>query len=93
MDSTELGILTSPQVREAIEANIERDPSTIALDKRLAHPREVATQVKYLQRARRKLPSYYAARAILPSLAFEQSSSEECAAHKQYGGKLAIDLT
>ncbi|MBQ8335620.1 MAG: SAM-dependent methyltransferase [Tidjanibacter sp.] len=93
MDSTELGILTSPQVREAIEANIERDPSSIALDKRLAHPREVATQVKYLQRARRKLPSYYAARAILPSLAFEQSSSEECAAHKQYGGKLAIDLT
>jgi hypothetical protein len=53
----------------------------------------VASQVKYLQRARKKLPSYYAARAILPSLAFEQSSSEECAAHKRFGGDVALDLT
>ncbi|MBR3852944.1 MAG: RsmD family RNA methyltransferase, partial [Tidjanibacter sp.] len=59
----------------------------------LRYPREVASQVKYLQRARRKLPSYYTARAILPSLAFEQSSSEECAAHKEYGGRLAVDMT
>lgn len=89
----ELDILFSEQFREEVEANIQRDANAIALDRRLQYPRLVATQVKYLQRARRKLPSYYAHRAILPSLAFEQSSSEECAAHKAFGGELAVDLT
>ena len=93
MEIKEIELLCSPEVRQAIEQNIERDHNAIALDKRVPHAREVATQVKYLQRARRKLPSYYAVRAILPSLAFEQSSSEECAAHKQYSGALAVDLT
>lgn len=93
MEIKEIEILTSDEVRRAIEENIERDHNAVALDKRVPHPREVATQVKYLQRARKKLPSYYTARAILPSLAFEQSSSEECAAHKEYSGALAVDLT
>ena len=93
MEDQKIEILTLPEVRQAIEQNIERDHNAIALDKRIPHAREVATQVKYLQRARRKLPSYYQARAILPSLAFEQSSSEECAAHKEYSGALAVDLT
>ena len=93
MEKQEIELLQSTPLREEIEANIERNPTEIALDKRLRYPREVASQVKYLQRARRKLPSYYTARAILPSLAFEQSSSEECAAHKEYGGRLAVDMT
>ncbi|MBQ3071491.1 MAG: RsmD family RNA methyltransferase [Tidjanibacter sp.] len=93
MEKQEIELLQSTPLREEIEANIERNPTEIALDKRLRYPREVASQVKYLQRARRKLPSYYTARAILPSLAFEQSSSEECAAHKEYGGHLAVDMT
>ena len=86
-------MLKSDTLRREIEENIERNPTDIALDKRLVHPREVASQVKYLQRARKKLPSYYAARAILPSLAFEQSSSEECAAHMCFSGELAVDMT
>ena len=53
----------------------------------------LATQLKYLQRARTKLPSYYRARCILPPLAFEQASSEAVAAEKRYGGALCIDLT
>lgn len=53
----------------------------------------VATQVKYLERARTKLPSYYAARCILPPRAFEQASSEACAAHKEPAGDTALDLT
>ncbi len=93
MEREEIELLKSDTLRREIEENIERNPTEIALDKRLAHPREVASQVKYLQRARKKLPSYYAARAILPSLAFEQSSSEECAAHKCFSGELAVDMT
>lgn len=77
----------------AIDANISRDALEVALDKRIAHAAEVATQVKYLGRAQKKLPSYYEARCIIPSLAFEQSSSEECAAHKPLSGGSVLDLT
>ena len=93
MEKEDIELLKSDTLRKEIEENIERNPTDIALDKHLVHPREVASQVKYLQRARKKLPSYYAARAILPSLAFEQSSSEECAAHKCFSGELAVDMT
>lgn len=53
----------------------------------------MATQVKYLERARTKLPSYRAARCILPPRAFEQASSEACAAHKAIEGDAVLDLT
>ena len=86
-------LLCEREVRQSIDANISRDPFAIALDKRIAHAAEVATQVKYLDRARKKLPSYYEARCIIPSLAFEQSSSEECAAHKPLEGGSVLDLT
>ena len=93
MENGELEILTSAEFREAVEHNIERNPNDIALDGRVPYPRLVATEVKNLQRASRKLPSYYAARAILPTLATQQASSEECAAHKRFSGALAVDLT
>lgn len=93
MESGELEILTSPEFGQAVEQNIERNPSDIALDGHVPHARLVATQVKNLQRAARKLPGYYAARAILPTLATQQASSEECAAHKRFSGALAVDLT
>lgn len=93
MEDNLLEIAQLPEVKAAIEEYIEYSPTEVALKKGVPHPRYVATQVKYLQRARKKLPSYYAARAIMPSIAFEQSSSEECAAHKHHSGHLAIDLT
>ena len=86
-------LLCTEEVRRAIDANISRDALEVALDKRIAHAAEVATQVKYLGRAQKKLPSYYGARCIIPSLAFEQSSSEECAAHKPLSGGSVLDLT
>ncbi|MBO5875714.1 MAG: methyltransferase domain-containing protein [Alistipes sp.] len=86
-------LLCTEEVRMAIDANISRDALEVALDKRIAHAAEVATQVKYLGRAQKKLPSYYEARCIIPSLAFEQSSSEECAAHKPLSGGSVLDLT
>lgn len=89
----EIEILCSEEVRQAIEENIGRKPTDIALDRRVPHASIVATQVKNLQKARTKLPSYYAARAIVPTLAYEQSSSEECAERKGLSGESVLDLT
>ncbi len=93
MTHQELEIILTPDVRCAIEQNLSRRPTDIALDKRIACAAEVATQVKYLARASTKLPSYYAARCVIPPLAFEQASSEECAARKGIAGDSVLDLT
>ena len=93
MTREELSILLQPEVRQAIEENIDRDPLQVALDRGIVHAREVASQLKYLQRARTKLPRLYEARAIIPQRAFEQSSSEECAAAKRMRGGRLLDLT
>ncbi len=93
MTCDEVQILLRPEVQEAIAANLESDSVRVAMTLRQPYAAQVATQIKYLQRARHKLPSYYAARAIIPSLAFEQSSSEECAVHKPLSGDSVLDLT
>ena len=93
MTREEFSILLQPEVRQAIEENIDRDPLQVALDRGIVHAREVASQLKYLQRARTKLPRLYEARAIIPQRAFEQSSSEECAAAKRMRGGRLLDLT
>ena len=93
MTREELSTLLQPEVRQAIEENIDRDPLQVALDRGIVYAREVASQVKYLQRARTKLPRLYEARAIIPQRAFEQSSSEECAAAKRMRGNSLLDLT
>ena len=89
----EFSILCSEESYEAVKANIDRKPTDIALDRRVPHASVVATQVKNLQKARTKLPSYFAAQAIVPTLAYEQSSSEECAVRKQLEGESVLDLT
>lgn len=89
----EYEILLTPEVRQAIASARDRDPLDVAADRSIPHARLVATQVKYLARAERKLPSYAAAQCILPPLAFEQASSEACAAHKQIEGDSVLDLT
>ena len=89
----EFSILCSEECYEAVKANIDRKPTDIALDRRIPHASIVATQVKNLQKARTKLPSYFAVQAIVPTLAYEQSSSEECAVRKQLEGESVLDLT
>lgn len=89
----EYELLVSGAVTRAVAENRGRDPLEVALDARVPHARIVATQVKYLQRAARKLPSYAAAQCILPPLAFEQASSERCAEHKNIAGDAVLDLT
>ena len=93
MTPAEFDILRGEELRSAIDRNIDCDPARIALNARIPHAGLVATQVKYLQRARRKLPSLYEARCIIPPRAFEQSSSEESASRKHLSGESVLDLT
>lgn len=93
LTSKELALLLTEPVQRAIAAARGRDPLQVALDRCIPHARLVATQVKYLARAERKLPTYAAAQCILPPLAFEQASSEACAAHKAIAGDAVLDLT
>ena len=89
----DIDILRTEEVRRAIDENIERDPAKIALSKGVPHAALVATQVKYLQRARRKLPALYEARCIIPPRAFEQCSSQESAERKPLMGGAVLDMT
>lgn len=93
MTHDEFTLLCRHEVRQAIDDNRRRNAADVALDRRIPHAREVATQVKYLARAEQKLPSYAAAGCILPPRAFEQSSGEACAMHKHGSGNTALDLT
>ena len=85
--------LCTEEVREAIRTNRERDPLKVAMDRSVVEARLVATQLKYLDRARTKLPTYAEAGCILPPRAFEQCSSERCAAHKPMEGERVLELT
>lgn len=78
---------------QAVEQRLDFDPARIALEKRLPDAAAVATRVKYLQRARAKLPSWFAARCELPPRAYEQASSETAALCKWCEGDAALDLT
>ena len=89
----EYELLRSDELRQAIAAARGRDPLEVALDRTVPHARLVATQVKYLARAERKLPTYAAAQCILPPRAFEQASSEATATHKRITGDTVLDLT
>ena len=89
----EYDLLRSDELRQTIAAARGRDPLEVALDRTVPHARLVATQVKYLARAERKLPTYAAAQCILPPRAFEQASSEVTAAHKRIAGDTVLDLT
>ena len=89
----EFELLRTEELRQAVAAARGRDPLDVALDRTVPHARLVATQVKYLARAERKLPTYAAAQCILPPRAFEQASSEATAAHKAIEGDTVLDLT
>ena len=89
----EYELLRSDELRRAVAAARGRDPLDVALDRTVPHARLVATQVKYLARAERKLPTYAAVQCILPPRAFEQASSEATAAHKAIEGDTVLDLT
>ncbi len=93
MTINELDILKTVENRQIIADNLAEDPSVFALKNRYSGAATLATQLKYLQRSRSKLPTFYAAQAIIPPLAFEQCSSERAASAKDFSGKRCLDLT
>lgn len=90
MTFEEFEYLKSPEARELINSHISDNPLDMALS---GINSAVCTQVKYLQRASRKLPHYYKARCIIVPLSFEQSSSYASSSTKNFGGDTAVDLT
>lgn len=90
MTSEEFLYLQTEEAQRLIEENIDADPFAVAL--RLNNP-TVAMQLKNLQKCRQKLPSYYAARCIIPTISYQQSSSELAAFIKLDSGDIALDLT
>lgn len=90
-----LATLSNPQVRSIIAQHIHDKPDAFALKFRSDEfPIAIlATQLKYLQRAKDKLPSLYAVQAIIPPLSYEQCSGEEAANLKNISGKYILDLT
>ncbi len=88
----ELDLLLNQSLRETVREHISSDPAKIALDKNIPHAKLVATQVKYLQKAQKKLPSFYKAQCIISPKAYEQCSSEAAAAHRHYKGEFCLDL-
>ncbi|MBR5595742.1 MAG: RsmD family RNA methyltransferase [Alistipes sp.] len=93
LSNADIEIMATEEFRQCVLHNIERDPVVVALDKRVQNASLVATQVKYLQRAKYKLPRLYSAGCIIPPRAFEQSSSEYSADVKAISGGTLLDLT
>ena len=93
LSNADIDIMATEEFRQCVLRNIERDPVAVALDKRVENAALVATQVKYLQRAKHKSPRLYGAGCIIPPRAFEQSSSEESACVKAISGGSILDLT
>ena len=93
LSNVDIDIMATEEFRQCVLRNIERDPVVVALDKRVENASLVATQVKYLQRAKHKLPRLYSAGCIIPPRAFEQSSSEDSAGVKAISGGSLLDLT
>jgi hypothetical protein len=93
MTINELEILKSSEARQIISDSLTKDPSVFALKNRHSAAAILATQLKYLQRSRSKLPTFYEAKAIIPPLAFEQCSSERAASAKDFSGETCLDLT
>ncbi len=95
METEELAILTAEETREWIRANMAMDPAKVAFQ----YPggglpaRLVASQIKTLQKAYQKLPSWTNAGCILPPRAYEQASSELSASLKKMRGMRCLDLT
>ncbi len=91
----DFAVLADPQTQALVEKHLADDPVQLALQLKgdREQARLICQQIKYLQRARSKLPSFYAARCIVPPLSYEQCSSEAAAALKTYAGALCIDLT
>ncbi|MEL6254476.1 MAG: methyltransferase domain-containing protein [Bacteroidota bacterium] len=95
MTIEEFEILTHDKIQDLIEANLYENPSNLALNQKYNDfpIYIVSQQLKYLQKSRKKIPSFYASRCIIPGIAYEQASSEQSAGMKSFIGKRCLDLS
>ncbi|MCB0835101.1 MAG: methyltransferase domain-containing protein [Bacteroidetes bacterium] len=87
--------LIKPEVRALIEANLDTNPRDFALNHKNNGNLSplVPSQIKNLQKSKKKIPSFYHARCIIPNQAYEQCSSEKAAQMRHFSGKNCLDLT
>lgn len=95
MTYQEFEALTTPENLSLVEQYIDQPTEKAAFAVRNA---PLVSWIKNLQKSRKKLPSYYAARCFISSIGFQQSSSESTAMAKEFAGSgracaLAVDLT
>lgn len=98
MSPAEAEILSSQEAQDCVEALLGQDPVRVALQLsgKGGLGALVATQIKVLEKAKKKLPTWYKHLCILPPRAFEQCSSEASAQLKSRlwaDGERALDLT
>lgn len=90
MTYEEFQYLKTSEAKELVEKYLEEDILRTALKIRNA---AIITQIKNLQKCRAKLPSYYTARCLIPTISYQQSSSQATARLRNEIGKIAFDLT
>ena len=95
MNASEFAILASGAYESLLQDHLHLDPGQFALSfkEKNFSPSVLATQLKYLKKSERKLPSYFAHRCLFLPRAFEQASSEATARNRGYSGQTCLDLT
>ncbi|MFK7970394.1 MAG: hypothetical protein AB8F95_08510 [Bacteroidia bacterium] len=91
----DVGILKRADVQAWLTAHRNEDPVQLALsrDRNADLPPIVYSQLKIIQKAVAKLPSWVANSCIIPPRAYEQCSSERAAQLKSWKGARFLDLT
>lgn len=82
--------LKTDEALALVDKHISSDPTSLALK---GIKPVICNQIKYLNRCKSKLPLHYEARAIIPPLSYEQSSSQLSSATRKERGKKLLDLT
>ena len=95
MTLDEFAILASGSYKSLLQDNLHQDPGQFALSLKEKNfsPSVLATQLKYLQKSKSKLPTFFKNNCLFLPKAYEQASSEASAQNRGYTGKACLDLT
>ena len=93
MNKESFDFLIKDEVQKLIEANLDTDPGEFALKQNHNElpPALVPTQIKNLRKSKKKIPTFYHARCIIPTRAYEQCSSEKTAKTRPFTGHLEVE--
>lgn len=94
VNEAERAYLTSSEARKIIQENLDQNIHELALQKTWNHKPALIQQIALLQKAKKKLPSFYKCASLLTSRAYEQASSEALANYKAglMSGNKVLDL-